>query len=110
MKFVSIIPFALMAAVPVFSTKIANNLTIEVVTAWGEGVIAGKILSDFLVDRVRVDAGLYQWVESFGPFEKEILGVDFGVKQNAGDDHFYLVSYSSWSIRKQLTLSSAPPP
>jgi hypothetical protein len=95
MKFTSTILSALMAAVPVLSTKIANNLTIEVVTAWGEGVIAGKILSDLFPARVLVDTGRYQRVESFGPFEEEVSDVDFGVKQNVGDNHFYIVSYSS---------------
>jgi hypothetical protein len=109
MKFIPSTLLALMAAAPVFSIEIASNLTIEVVTAWGEGVIAGHILFDLLPNRVRVDTGRYQRVESFGPFEKEVPDVDFGVKRNVGDDHFYIVSYSSWSIRKQLTLSSAPP-
>jgi hypothetical protein len=100
MKFIPSTLIALMAAAPVFSIEIASNLTIVVVTAWGEGVIAGHILFDLLPNRVRVDTGRYQMVESFGPFEKEILDVDFGVKRNVGDDHFYIVSYSSWSIQK----------
>jgi len=98
------------ATAPVFSAKIANPLTIEVVTSWEEGIIAGYSLWDLTTNRARVDAGIYQRVESFGPFEKEVFGVNFGVQRNVEDDHYYIVSFSSLSTRKQLTCFSVPPP
>jgi len=82
------------ATAPVFSAKIANPLTIDLVTSWGEGVIAGYSLWDLTTNRARVDEGIYQRVESFGPFEKEVSGVNFGVQRNVEDDHYYIVSFS----------------
>lgn len=92
------------ATAPVFSAKIANPLTIDVVTSWGEGVIAGYSLWDLTTNRARVDDGIYQRVESFGPFEKEVFGVNFGVQRNVGDDHYYIVSFSPVYLRESNSL------
>jgi len=107
MRLASSTLLALIAATaPVFSAKIANPLTIDLVTSWGEGVIAGYSLWDLTTNRARVDDGIYQRVESFGPFEKDVSGVNFGVQRNSGDDHYYIVSLSLGYLPESSSLAS----